>query len=110
MTQLTFEEVWTMVESLSGAVETGTGRPNQILKVDGRDVVRRSSTGRRGRIPIHAFRVAVELLEADGHVDRDEIYEATRPLRVSSGVVAVLGALHRYERVRKPVGLRLREG
>lgn len=103
---MTFDDVWnTEVQRVSGPVTTGTGLKNLVISVDDRGVIRRSSTGRRSRIPRDAFRFAVERLETVGTVSRDDIYEATRPRRVSSGVVAVLSATQRYGLTRDPVGL-----
>jgi len=108
VTRLSFDEVWALVEALSGVIATGTGKTNTIVSVDHAGVVRVSSTGLRSRIPISAFRFAVERLETVGHVTGQEILAATTPLRVSSGVVAVLGSIDRYHLVSSPVGLRLR--
>jgi len=107
MTRLSFHEVWDRVEAISGVITTASGKGNEILVVDRAAVVRVASTGRRSSIPISAFRFALERLETVGHVAREEILAVTTPLRVSSGLVAVLGSIGRYDLVNGPAGLRL---
>ena len=79
-----------------------------ILKVDARGVVRRTSRGNIGRMSIDSFRWTVDKLNRSQHLDRAKILDGIRRWE-SSGVVATLAATGLYEFTPDPrVTLRVR--
>lgn len=104
----TFDQIWTdHVMPLSGQVLHGNGaRSNTIEKVDWAGVQRISSTGRRSRIDIEIFRLAVNHILRNGSITRDEINQ-NYAKRASSGVVLILSQVPLFELTDKPLALYL---
>ena len=104
----TFDDVWDRVQALEGArIPLAERGEMDVIKVDRRGLVRRTSQGQVARISIESFRWAVTQLNRRQQLDRMEILEGIRRWE-SSGVVAVLAATGLFEITRGTrVGLRI---
>lgn len=105
---LSFDQIWTEhVMPLSGQLLHGNGtRTNVIEKVDWAGVERISSTGRRSRIDIEIFRLAINHILRNGSITRDEINQ-NYAKRASSGVVLILAQVPLFQLTEKPQTLHL---
>lgn len=105
---ISFDQIWTdHVMPLSGQVLHGNGsRSNTIEKVDWAGVQRISSTGRRSRIDIEIFRLAINHILRNGSITRDEINQ-NYAKRASSGVVLILSQVPLFALTEKPLALHL---
>jgi len=110
---LTFGRVWKeYVVPLEGSTLTrANGKGNEIVRVDGAGLVRRTSNGRTQRIDIEIFRWAIERLLAGETVSRDEI-NGQYPGRASSGIALILLAIPLFEetKIDRTQAIRLRAG
>ena len=106
---LSFDRIWAdHVMPLAGQLLTGKGeRTNIIETVDWTGVWRTSSTGRRSRIDIEIFRLAINRLLRNGSITRDEINQ-NYAKRASSGVVLILSQVPMFELTDSPLAVRLR--
>ena len=104
-----FDEVWERIRTLEGrTVPLAVRGRIEVLKVDVRGVLRRTSHGNMGLMSIDSFRWTVDALNRCDHLSRGQILEGIRRWE-SSGVVATLAATGLYELTRGPrVGLRIR--
>jgi hypothetical protein len=107
--EVTFDEVWKRIHDLEDTTVLLAARGQiDILKVDERGVVRRTSRGNVTRMSIDSFRWTVDALNQDEHLDREKILDGIRRWE-SSGVVATLAATGLYEITRgSRLGLRVR--
>jgi hypothetical protein len=98
---LRFGDIWReYVVPLAGTTLTRpNGKSNDIVRVDGGGLLRRSSNGRTQRIEIEIFRWAIERLVAGETVSRDEI-NAQYAGRASSGIALILSAIPLFESTR----------
>lgn len=104
-----FDQIWRdHIMSLAGCVLQGEGTmQNQIVNVDWAGLERISSNGRRSRIDIEIFRLAINHILRNGSITRDEINQ-NYAKRASSGVVLVLAQVPTFELTNRPLTLRLR--
>ena len=104
----TFDEVWDRVRALEGAhIPLAERGEIDVIKVDQRGLVRRTSQGQIARMSIESFRWAVTELNRRQQMDRIEILEGIRRWE-SSGVVAILAATGLFEITRGTrIGLRV---
>ena len=102
-----FDEVWKMyVMSLKGKTLSNSRGNNKIVDVDWSGIKRVTSTGRRGGIPIEAFRLAYNELLSKGMVTRDYINQQIDK-RCSSGVTLILSQIPFISLELNPLALRL---
>ncbi|CAN5772031.1 hypothetical protein BH23CHL7_BH23CHL7_05730 [soil metagenome] len=104
-----FDEVWEKyVMPLAGkTLVRSDGSSNRLERVDWSGVMRLSSRGRRGHIPIEPFRWAIERILAGTPVSRDDInsqYEG----RASSGIQLILQQVPLFECSGRPAVIRLK--
>ena len=107
--QLSFDRIWQdYVMPLEGQTIDGQGdRSNVIERVDWAGVVRISSTGKRGRIDIEIFRLAINHILRHGQITRDHINQ-NYAKRASSGVVLILSQVPIFEVKQRPLTLRIK--
>ena len=104
-----FDQIWRdHIMPLAGCVLRGEGtRQNRIVEVDWAGVERISSSGRRSRIDIEIFRLAINHILRNGSITRDEINQ-NYAKRASSGVVLILSQVPTFELTDRPLTLHLR--
>lgn len=107
--QPTFDQIWQdCIMPLEGEVLRGGGdRTNFIEKVDWAGVVRISSNGKRSRINIEIFRLAINHILRHGRITRDEINQ-NYAKRASSGVVLILAQVPIFSRTNSPLSISLK--
>jgi hypothetical protein len=105
----TFDAVWDRIRALEGLrIPLAERGEIDVVMVDDRGIVRRSSHGRVARMSIESFRWAVAELNRRRQLDRLEILKGIRRWE-SSGVVAILAATGLFEITRgSRLGLRVR--
>lgn len=105
----TFDQVWDQIRALAGTtVPLAVRGQIEILEVDERGVLRKTSSGNISLMSIRSFQWTVDELNQSGELSRGEILEGIRRWE-SSGVVATLAATGLYELTGGPrVGLRVR--
>ena len=104
---LSFGEVWEKyIKPLQGKTIENDGLINTIIKVNNAGIVRKTSNGKEGKIPIEGFRLAYNALIEKKFVSRDEINQ-NYAKRCSSGVVLVLSQVPFIEATTDPKGLKL---
>jgi hypothetical protein len=91
---MTFDIIWkSYIIPLEGKTLTrGSGKDNQITKVNWAYVERITSTGKPGKIKIEIFKLAIYKLLKDGRVTRDFINQ-NYVGRASSGVILILSSV-----------------
>ncbi|MCC9175464.1 restriction endonuclease [Arthrobacter sp. zg-Y179] len=104
-----FDQIWRdHVMPLAGQVLRGEGtRRNLIVEVDWAGVERVSSNGRRSRIDIEIFRLAINHILRNGSITRDEINQSYAK-RASSGVVLILAQVPIFQLTDRPLTLHCR--
>lgn len=104
-----FDDVWSRIRALEQTtVPLASHGQIDILAVDERGVIRRTSRGNVSRMSIDSFRWSVNALNRREHLSREEILEGIRRWE-SSGVIAILAATGLYELTQDPnVGLKVR--
>lgn len=105
--ELTFEMIWQRhIFPLNGqTLVRENGTTNKIVGVDWSGVERITSNGRKTRIKIEIFKLAVNKLLADGYISRDYINQNYAD-RASSGVILILEQVPFFNRTNKPTGLK----
>lgn len=98
-----FNIIWNeQIKALEGIVLTGiTGLVNEVVRVDESGLMRITKNGKPNIIPIEAFQWAVNRINLNGFVERDEINQEF-PGRLSSGVILVLSYLPIFETQKTP--------
>lgn len=105
---LNFGQVWDEVSRLESTTLTRAGgSSNEILRVDGGGVWRRTSGGTKQRLEIEIFRWTIERLLAGETVTRDAINHQYAK-RGSSGVALILASLPMFETTKVAGKLALR--
>ena len=104
-----FDDVWRRIHALEQTtVPLASQGRIDIVKVDERGILRRTSRGNVSHMSIESFRWTVDALNRRQHMSREDILEGIRRWE-SSGVVAILAATGLYELTKEPnVGLRVR--
>lgn len=105
----TFDEVWDRIQALEGErIPLAMRGEIEVMEVDKRGLIRRTSRGRLGRMSIDSFRWSVTELNRRRRLDRIEILDGIRRWE-SSGIVAILAATGLFEITRGArVGLRVK--
>lgn len=103
-----FDEMWKMyVMPLKGKTLSNSRGDNRIVDVDWAGITRVTSNGRKGKIPVEAFRLAYNALLSKGKVTRDYINQQI-DRRCSSGVVLILSQVSFIALESNPLALKLR--
>ena len=104
---VSFETIWQQyIMPLKGkTLYRENGAFNQIVDVDWSGVERISSNGRKSRIKIEIFKLAVRKLLVDEYVSRDYINQHYAD-RASSGVILILRQVPFFTETKRPEGLR----
>lgn len=86
-----FDKIWeNYIKRLEGNILTrGNGKSNKILSVDWSGIERITSNGKKQRIKIEVFRLAINKILSDGSITRDYINQEYKD-RASSGIVLIL--------------------
>ena len=103
-----FDEVWSRyIMQLKGKTLYNSRGDNKIVDVDWAGITRVTSNGRKGKIPVEAFRLAYNALLSKGKVTRDYINQQI-DRRCSSGVVLILSQVSFIALESNPLALKLR--
>jgi len=103
-----FESIWEgHIIPLQGKVlSRKNGESNKITKVDWSEVQRITSNGKKSRIKIEIFKLAIKKLLMDGYVTRDWINQNYSG-RASSGIILILSQVPIFKQTENPIGLKL---
>lgn len=108
--KVTFELIWERyIMPLQGKLlKRVTGDTNEIVKVDWSEIQRITSNGKKGKIKIEIFKLAVNKLLKDGFVTRDFINQNYSG-RASSGVILILSQVPFFKLTENPTGLKYQQ-
>lgn len=103
----TFESIWgNYILPLQGKIlYRKNGESNQIVKTDWSEINRITSNGKKSKIKIEIFKLAINKLLKDGFVTRDWINQNYSG-RASSGIILILSQVPFFKLTENPTGLR----
>jgi restriction system protein len=105
-----FDKIWeNYIKPLEGNILTrGNGKSNRILSVDWSGIERITSNGKKQRIKIEVFRLAINKILSDGSITRDYINQEYKD-RASSGIVLILSQVPFFDFYDNPSRIVLNE-
>jgi len=108
--KVSFELIWERyIMPLQGKVlKRVNGDTNEIIKVDWSEIQRITSNGKKGKIKIEIFKLAVNKLLKEGFVTRDFINQNYSG-RASSGVILILSQVPFFKLTETPTGLKYQQ-
>lgn len=101
-----FDKIWeNYIKPLEGQTITrANGKSNKIMAVDWSGIERITSNGKKQRIKIEIFRLAVNKILSDGSITRDFINQEYKD-RASSGIVLILSHIPFFDFYDNPTRL-----
>lgn len=101
-----FDKIWeNYIKPLEGQIITrANGKSNKIISVDWSGIERITSNGKKQRIKIEIFRLAVNKILSDGSITRDFINQEHKD-RASSGIVLILSHIPFFDFYDNPTRL-----
>ena len=108
--KVSFELIWEgYIMPLQGKfLKRVNGDTNEIVKVDWSEIERITSNGKKGKIKIEIFKLAVNKLLKDGFVTRDFINQNYSG-RASSGIILILSQVPFFKLTENPTGLKYQQ-
>jgi restriction system protein len=108
--KVSFELIWERyIMPLQGKfLKRVNGDTNEIVKVDWSEIERITSNGKKGKIKIEIFKLAVNKLLKDGFVTRDFINQNYSG-RASSGIILILSQVPFFKLTENPTGLKYQQ-
>jgi len=105
-----FDNIWQYyIKPLEGKTLTrDNGKSNKILSVDWSGIERITSNGKKQRIKIEIFRLAINKILSDGSITRDFINQEYKD-RASSGIVLILSHIPFFDFYDNPTRIVLNE-
>lgn len=105
-----FDNIWqNYIKPLEGKTLTrDNGKSNKILSVDWSGIERITSNGKKQRIKIEIFRLAINKILSDGIITRDFINQEYKD-RASSGIVLILSHIPFFDFYVNPTRIVLNE-
>lgn len=105
-----FDKIWkNYIKPLEGNLLTrGNGKSNKILSVDWSGIERITSNGKKQKIKIEVFRLAINKILSDGSITRDYINQEYKD-RASSGIVLILSQVPFFDFYNNPSRIVLNE-